>query len=606
MLKLIPVFFLVAIATPVEGWRPSMGEPCQDVETCLNAQRVAAMPNPKGRVPNAAFDSAKRLLTVAGGVDALVELLSDPDRRVANSAAYGLSNAPAIDVRHLPAIVRGLDRGLGWLPRALARIDSDDAAREAVDRYLVSESAPHNQEHYAVTESGTRAIPFILERARCLDTCPEQTHRLLAYALEEMSPERRAAARPLMQLVRDQRDQPEIASGALSMISALGTDGQAVEAELLREYANSPHLRHPIEYALIGIHSTSSGDIFAKRIGGQGNEFMLRDLAEVGVAGRSAGPNVTALLDDVSDQRVWAATTLGFIGYREAIPALIRTLDQPIDPLLVWASANALARLNAREASEVLAHVADTHWYPPVRDAAKEAARVVEADGGVPPPASRNEFFQQYMAFMDIGGKLPECDEVLESSRVDNRMRKLLSDTSEDALKRLAYPTVVLSYGASDEQEQRDAGKDIITVDARNIREHRESIEQTPDVALRLDDGWLVGGNRGEWGGELVVVGDDGTFQTLLEKNVRDLHLVGDRIVAVVGLAHLVLNAGSLYEVHRGPDGAWTASIWRVLPGAPVRSEPVQPDGLMIETVRKGSVVVTPSGEMRMARCRSS
>ena len=606
MLKLIPAFFLVAISLPVEDWRSSVGEPCQNVEACLKAQRAAAIPGLEVRVPNAAFDSAKRLLTVTGGVEALVELLSDPDKRVATSAAYGLSNAHVIDARHLPAIVRGLDRELDWLPRALARIDSNEAAREAVDRYLISESGPGSPEFYAVTESGARAIPFIVEHARCRKTCLEQTYGLLAYALEEMSPERRFAARPLMQLVRNQQDQPEVAGGTLLMISALGTDGLSIETDLLREYANSPHLRLQVENALIGIHSMSSGDIFAKRISEQRDEFVLRDLAEVGAAGRSAGPTVTPLLEEASERRVWAATTLGFIGYREAIPALVRTLEQPVDPLLAWASANALARLDAREASEALALVADTHWYPPVRDAAKDALRVIQAGGGVPPPASRNEFFQQYTAFMDIGGEVPKCDDVLESSRVDNRMQKLLRDTSEDALKRLAYPTVVLSYGASDAQEQRAAGKDIITIDARNIREYRESIEQTPDVALRLDDGWLVGGNRGEWGGELVVVGDDGTFQTLLEKNVRDLHLVGDRIVAVVGLAHLGLNAGSLYEVHREPGNEWTASIWRVLPGVPVTARPVQPEGLLIETVRKGSVVVLPNGEMRMARCRGS
>lgn len=603
MRKLTWIVLLTALAAPVGSWDRSAGETCQEVVTCEEALRLAARPNGERGYFDPELDSATRLATVDDGVDKLVELLADPNPRLADIAAYGLRNAPAIDSRHLPAIVRGLDRGLGWLPPALARMDSDEAAREAVDRYLVSESGSHSQEFYAVTESGARAISFILDRARCHATCSERTHELLAYALEEMSPVRSLAAGPLMQMVRDQRDKPEIASGALFMIGALGVEGQAIETDLLREYARSPHLRNQIDNALIGIHSMASGEIFSKRIGKRGNEYILRDLAEVGIAGRSAGPKVTALLEDVSDQRVWAATTLGFIGYREAIPALVNALDQQVDPLLVWASAHALARLNAQEASAALSRIAETHWYPPVRDAARDAALVIAHGPGVQAPASRNKFFEQYSGFMDAGGETPQCREVLEPARTDTRLQKLHWETSEAALKRLAYPTVVLSYGAADTQEQLDAGKDIVTVDARNIREHRESIEQTPHVALRVDGGWLVGGDRGEWGGELVVVGDDGTFQTLLEKNVRDLHAVGDRIVAVVGLAHLGLNSGALYEVQRGPGNTWTAATWRVLPGAPRTSTAVHPDGLMIETVRKGHVVVNPSGKMRMARC---
>jgi len=607
MIKSAWIVLLATIALPVGSWDRSAGEPCREVESCLKALRLVAKPSNGRGHSSRDLDAAVRLLTTTGGTDTLVELLADPDPTLANFAAYGLRNAPAIDVRHLPAVLQGLDRGLGWLPGALARIDSVDAAREAVDRYLVSESAPHNQELYAVTESGARAIPFMVERAACQAECTERTHALLAYALEDMSPERGAAARPLMHLVRNHREQPEVAHGALMMISALALDGQVIESELLEEYSRTTLPRAQVENALIGIHSKASGDILAARITTMGNGLILREIAQVGVSGRSAGPRVTALLDGpATRERIWAATTLGFINYREAIPSLIRALDDQLDPLFVWAAANALGRLNAKEASTKLSRIAGTHWYPPVRDAASAAARAIATGEGLPAPRSQREFMAQYTALMGVGGELPECRRVLESKRTGSRARTLYRQTSEDALKHLAYPTFVISYGAADEQEQRDAGQDIITVDARNIREHREQINQIPDVALRVDDGWLVGGDRGEWGGELVFVGDDGTFQTLLEENVHDLHLLGDKVVATAGLAHMGLNSGSLQEIHRSPEGIWTASTWRILPGAPEALRPVEPDGLMIETVRKGSVVVNANGEMRMARCADS
>lgn len=42
---------------------------------------------------------------------------------------------------------------------------SDAAAREAAARLLTSDSAPHDQEAYAVQLSGRRAIPFIVPTA---------------------------------------------------------------------------------------------------------------------------------------------------------------------------------------------------------------------------------------------------------------------------------------------------------------------------------------------------------------------------------------------------------------------------------------------------------
>ena len=85
----------------------------------------------------------------------LVEMLACPDIEVAQIAAAALRDVKNIDPRFLPQIIQGLDRNLDWLPPALGRINSPEAAKEAVARYLVSESAPYNQEAYAVTQQVT-------------------------------------------------------------------------------------------------------------------------------------------------------------------------------------------------------------------------------------------------------------------------------------------------------------------------------------------------------------------------------------------------------------------------------------------------------------------
>jgi hypothetical protein len=129
------------------------------------------------------------------------------------------------------------------------------------------------------------------------------------------------------------------------------------------------------------------------------------------------------------------------------------------------------------------------------------------------------------------------------------------------------------------------------------------AIVQTPHIALRAGAGWLVGGDRGEWGGELVWIGDDGARQTILAENIDDIHRLGDRIVAISGIAHLMLNQGAVYEIARGDDGQWRARPWRILPGAPQASAPTPSGDLFINTVMGGPLLIDAQGRMRVVAC---
>lgn len=117
---------------------------CQSLAACILSMRAMAQASddPHGGMGPGADRLRQRVLAYPGAVDALVPLLKDPDERIADLAAYALRDAPAIDPAYLPQIRKGLDRGLGWLAPALGRIGTDEAAKEAVDRYLVSDSAP--------------------------------------------------------------------------------------------------------------------------------------------------------------------------------------------------------------------------------------------------------------------------------------------------------------------------------------------------------------------------------------------------------------------------------------------------------------------------------
>ena len=585
----------------------AQGNGCQDLPACIQVLRATALARSDryGGIDREEGEAKRRVLRYPGAVDALIPLLKDPDRKVAVLAAYTLRDAPPIDPTYLPQIREALDRGLSWLAPALGRMGTDAAAKEAVDRFLVSRGAPANQEAYAVELSGRLAMPYIVERASCHIPCTDQTHAWLAYVLEKMGSERAAAGPGLMRIASDRTASPQAAKGALLMIAALGSDGRPLEADLLRERDATPYLAPWINHALVGIRSSQAGAIFAERLADNPDMFKLRDLAEIGSAGHDAGPAVVDILEHhpESGLRAAAARTLGFIGYVEATPALVAALDDPVDARVAWAAATSLGRLKARDALAALDRTASRYWFPPVRKAAQLAAMRIRTGDAVPERRPRANFAMTFLEYDSINEGLPECRQSHETTKREPKGSKLYARTSSRALKRLQYPSEIIGYGAADEEAQKAAGAEIIRVGPDNMVEQHEPIMQVPDVALRVDGGWLAGSNRGEWGGELMFIGDDGRSRKIIDDNIEDIHRLGTRIVATTGLAHLTMNRGTLMSVSRDTGGTWRARLWRVLPGAPRVSSLVEPDGLMVGMFGGGSIVIDADGDMRMADC---
>ena len=127
----------------------------------------------------------------------------------------------------------------------------------------------------------------------------------------------------------------------------------------------------------------------------------------------------------------------------------------------------------------------------------------------------------------------------------------------------------------------------------------RKEILQEPWVGLRVPDGWLLGGSRGEWGGEIVFKGEGDQYYEILKDNVIGLFTLGERIIAVAGLAHLTLNSGLIYEL-KLVDGKWRAERWRALPGAPKSVGKLQNGEIMVATEGGGGLVLSENGIFRM------
>ncbi|PZO05250.1 MAG: hypothetical protein DCF27_14020 [Lysobacteraceae bacterium] len=88
-------------------------------------------------------------------------------------------------------------------------------------------------------------------------------------------------------------------------------------------------------------------------------------------------------------------------------------------------------------------------------------------------------------------------------------------------------------------------------------------------AARKVSDGWLVAFNRGEWGGALYWFDTNGTSNYRISAHqVVDFFMVGERVHAVEGMAHMTISRGSVIAVDR-VDGRWQATTAHPLPAAP-------------------------------------
>lgn len=602
---LLVLCILLAMGSAPAAAGPKAEEPiCHSANACLHVlQKVSGNKQSLGDGDRALVE---RLLSFGPEiVPALVDVLADSNESAAELAGFALRETQYIDVQFLPQITAGLDRGLGWLAPALCRMEGDASAREAVKRFVVSDSAPHKQEAYALKLCGRRAIPHIVEAARCRIACDSKLYFNLGYVLSEMGEERLEAAPGLLQIAGDSEASPDVAAGALVMIGALGAKANFLESDLIELRERRSDLEAAVNHALVGIESHASGQIFIERLTLEPDPVTLRDLAEIGRAGELAGPTVVKLLDDEDwNLRIAAARALGFVGYAEAAAPLIRLLRDPADVRLNWVAAQSLGRLEADEAVPALRVTAETHWYPPVRSAAVAAIEHIEQRVPYEDSSPRGNFAFEFFDYEHFGRDQSTCEKPLLKRKPESKSQKLYSSNAPEQLKKLEFATYVLGYGPAVEPPPRDDREhEVMELTSENIVEHRTPTRQVPDVALRVDNGWLAGSDRGEWGGELVFINDNGLVNVILDENIKDIYSFDDRVIALTGLAHLTMNSGIVHSLTRDASGNWSAHPWRALTGAPLSSWRVETGEVLINVASGGTLLLNHDGSFRIAPC---
>lgn len=564
---------------------------CESLEACIALYPEAAV---EGR--GIQTDLARRVQNY--GPDAiphLILLLEHENAAVRKLAGYTIRDIDGLAPEHLEPLMRAREKGDGWIPPAIARIGT----REAIE-FLVNDLRKRPQTHSQVTYAfeilGANGAPFIAQLFACTDACNERVLDAAFFVLGELGEDAVAAIPRLLQVAENDRFTPVSRQYAIAVVGQIGSSAEPHVPELLALREKEPLLASAVDHALLHIGSSEAVAPLL-RVLPNDTEHVLLDIRSLGGNGYDAGPAVLAYLNDPDwDVRVAAAETLGHIGYSPASSALARTLTDKDDWKLVYAASLSLGRLDADEFIEALESVRDTHWYPPVRDVANSAIQHIKTG-----KAMDEEGWSQLSSFESSSGT---CDAANYRAVDEPAGTKLDATDDSEKLKRLSYQTAIYSYGEPEGTEPNEQG--IIEISDANMVEHVERVRQVPEIALKVPSGWLVGADRGEWGGELVHIPTRGNSAVLYDGNVEDIFPLGDQIIATAGLAHLVSNQGLLLRIDEIETGRFTAIPWKRLPGAPASSWLIEGGELLVNTYDGGSIVVDSDGTLRMAECVSA
>jgi HEAT repeat protein len=508
-------------------------------------------------------------------VPRLLGLLKSDDARVRELAGYVLRDIHGVQAAHLESLMEACRDGNGWIAPAIAHVGTPRAIAFLVEN-LEAHPRTHTQVTWALRSCGA---PAAIALARCFTADSPVTEgfaNCVGYVLGEMD----GSAAPAIGILLDAATNKELVranrSLAVEVIGNLGLSAHSTIPTLRALAAAEPELfSDSVQHAILGIGGPEAAEILADQLAREVDVCTLRDIAALGENGYAAGPEVVKVLSDEDpDVRVSAARTLGYIGYTAAVDLLVRETGNAEDWKLAHAAVVSLGRLGANRALPALFWTAANHWYPPVRLAARKALAVLR---GTSEYVSR--FHPKNFAFEFFD----ELDE--ERAQVPPvALPRLRSEAGQLSAAELAS----LSYTI--EVREGDAGR-ILQRAAK------------PGCGLRVPGGLLLGATRGEWGGEIVLRRPDGSQQRVLGEHVKAIHDTPNGIVAVTGLAHLMYEGGDLYRVNLCGDGSYKATWWKRLPGEPSKSGMTE-DGSLVVACRGGTIVVSPTGEIRMADAR--
>jgi hypothetical protein len=434
----------------------------------------------------------------------------------------------------------------------------------------------------AIERVGERALPDLFALFKDPAPLSPALSSTLCDIFSAMGTKAGAAVDLLLEIAREKKFELKNRLYAVKQVSCLGPGARKAIPALRALVSSDPeNFASAVDEAIIDMGVPESVPLLVAMLRSEPHFLAMRDIAALRDNGRDAGPALAEYLSSGdADLRVGAARALGFIGYSEAADALIPLLKEPNDWRLVYVAVESLGRLRAPSAIPELENL--DHWYPPVVDAARKAVKVIRGEEVYPSKLYHGQFPVEFGAYRFAYRSVRADNAAFPGQQIEQMIVRGPDELANDKLKELAYDVEIASHG-------RD-GKKTTPAEKR-----------VPVCGLKTPNGFLLGSDQGEWGGELVFRSKQGPVVTLLRENTRGVHRLSFGILAVTGDAHFSFNSGVLYLITPHDDGTFKASRWKTLPGAPRMSGMLSNGNLFISTFSGGNVVITPSGQIEMA-----
>jgi len=310
--------------------------------------------------------------------------------------------------------------------------------------------------------------------------------------------------------------------------------------------------------------------------------------AELGPAAHSLWPQLVRILEDgkPEDQGA-AAEALGWIGAREAIPALTKALSDR-NWLVALSAVDSLGGFGgeAREALAALKQAERSYWMGYVRQRAALARAAVER-GAAPTPAPDSKGKKRFWKDSPYGYGFGQYEP---------------ANFPNDTECEFPFDMIACRIGERwfEPVIAAKRGKAVESVLPPGVAKRPELAEGVA-AALAVEKGWLVVTNRAGLDRELRFVPPRGKSVVLWQGPIASLTAVGPKVLAIV--THTQMSAEVL-QVTRDAKarGRWTVRRLSQIPGLDRVAFPLSDDRLMVLTWA-GAVSVGLDGSIREEKC---
>ncbi len=537
-----------------------------EVETLVETLKKTAKPG--SGITEEEQEIAKKLhATGPAAIPYLLPLLREKNKDVRELASYTLRDMEGLTEQHLDDLIDSCRRGDGWIPPAIARIGTPKAVAFLVEE-LVRQRETHTQVTWAIEMLGTNAVPALVQVYQNENGWDDKLEWAMNFVLKEMGKKALSAIDPLLKIATNATESADKRVRAITAVGSIGLPAEQAVPTLqeLRQQKDTK-IRGAALAAILNIGTAEAAPLLVEQLDQAKDPAERRgiiiDIANLKSRGNSTGSAlVKYVADDDWEVRVCAVRALGDIGYKEAEGDLLKLLNRPDDWHLVFSAVAALENLKSERAPGELSSLSQNHWYPPVRVAARNAIKAIRDDSPREPKSTEES------PPFGVIDREPNREgmESLDENEAD--LIRFPVATRPDQLF-----TVVIKTPIGGRGNQQGRG-------------------------VQVEDGHLIGTDRGEWGGEITFIDLKGNSRVIVTENTEAIYKTTDGIFAVTGLAHMGINDGFLFRLTKDAHGSWTAKKWRALPGAP-RFSRLLTDGSLFISCYDGIVLVFPNGEMK-------